>query len=63
MKLDRAYHAVVSGDHLHSFIAAVMEGVIPLDGQLPDGPFGKVIVYRQFNVPQVSKDLIPKMFR
>ena len=63
MKLDRAYHAVVSGCHPRPFIAAVMEGVVPLDGQLPDDPFGQVVVQRQFTVLQISKDLVPKMFQ
>ena len=37
-----------------------MERVVPLCGQLTDGPFGKIIVYRKLPVVQVSEELLPK---
>ena len=63
MKLDRAYHAVISGGHLCPLVTAIMKEIVPLDGQLPDDPLSQVVVDRQFTVLQVSKDLVPKMFQ
>ena len=34
MKLDRAYHAVISGSHLCPLVTAIMKEIVPLDGQL-----------------------------
>lgn len=38
MKLHRAYHAVISGGHISSYVTAIMQGIVPLSGQFPDSP-------------------------
>ena len=60
MKLDCADHAVISGGHLSTRITAIMKGIVALGGQLSNGPLGKIVVYREFTVIQVCKDLFPE---
>ena len=43
MKLDRAYHAVISGGHLCPLVTAIMKGIVPLDGHLTDDPLSQVL--------------------
>lgn len=60
MEFYRADHAMASRRHLNIDVAAIMEQVVTLGGQLTDGPLRKIIVYREFTVIQVCKDLFPE---
>ena len=56
MKLYRAYYTMISGAHLSTRITVIMKGIVALGSQLPDGPLGKIVAYREFTVIQVSKE-------
>ena len=59
MELYRAYYTMISGGHLSACITTVMKLIVALGRQLPDGPLGKIVVYREFTVIQVCKNLFP----
>lgn len=45
MEFCRADQTMVGHRRLNTDVAAIMERVVPLGGQLTDGPFRQVIVY------------------
>ena len=63
VKLHRTYDAVICGGHFRPGVTAVMERIVSLCGQLPDCPFGKVVVYRKVAVVQKSKKLLPELLQ
>lgn len=60
MELYRADHAMVGSRHLNTDVAAIMERFVTLGGQLADGPFSQVIVYRELAIRKEGEHAVPK---
>lgn len=57
MELYDSYYTMISGRHLGTGITAIMQRIVALGSQLSNGSLCKIIVYREFTVIQVRKDL------
>ena len=63
MKLYGGDDAMVGNCHLNSFVTSVMEGVVTLRSEFPDGSLSYVIVYRIIAVLLIGEDPIPELIK
>lgn len=63
MMLYRSYYIMISRRHLCTSTTAIMKLIVVLSSLLTNSLLCKIVVYREFTVIQVSKDLFSELIQ